>query len=380
MDYSYVSMQKSKLQQAVDAAAIAAAKEMSLSDADNARLAAVGKTVVKSNLNNKVAAGITVQVAIGADRKVLAIKATHKADQIFDFDVMKLDTVSASAEAKVFGNVRVCAIGLDPKSSATVMLDHSARMTGVGCAVYSNSLNSEGMLTKSNAKLKASLICSAGGFNGHSANVSPEPMTDCPPFSDPLSKRPEPYAGNCTYKDVVIKQGAAILNPGVYCGGLKIMGASEVRLRPGIYVMKDGPLFVNQTAKLYGKYVGFYFTGLDATFNFRPETTISLSAPKSGVMAGILMFEARQGTTLPEHRITSDNARTLLGTIYLPRGQLTIDANTPVADYSAYTVVIARKINLFEGPHLVLNTKYGQTDIPVPDGVKGAITNVMLSK
>ena len=71
---------------------------------------------------------------------------------------------------------------------------------------------------------------------------------------------------------------------------------------------------------------------------------------------------------------------TLLGTIYLSRGTFKVDANSPVADVSAYTVVIAKKISLFEGPHLVLNTNYSQTDIPVPDGVKGGITNVMLSK
>jgi hypothetical protein len=41
----------------------------------------------------------------------------------------------------------------------------------------------------------------------------------------------------------------------------------------------------------------------------------------------------------------------------------------PVADQSAYTVVVARQIRMEAGPDLVLNTNYGGTDIPVPDGV-----------
>lgn len=380
LDYSYVSMQKSKLQLAVDAAVIAAAKEMSLSDADNARLAAVGKAVVISNLNNQRAAGLAVQVAVGADRKVLVLKAAHKSDQIFNFDVMKLDTIAATAEAKVFGTVRVCAIGLSSKLSGTVMLDANARMTGVGCAVFSNSLNSAGLMSKKNANLKASLICSAGGFNGGKANFSPEPMTDCPPFEDPLSNRPEPYTGTCTHNNKIIEKGMPALYPGTYCGGLKIGGTADVRLNPGLYIMKDGPLQVSDTAKIAGTNVGFYYTGPKAVFDFSSDTTISLTAPKSGVMAGILMFEGRQGKALEKHNISSNNARTLLGTIYLPRGRLYIDAVAPIADYSAYTVVIANQINLFEGPHLVLNTNYGQTDIPVPDGIKGAVRNVMLSK
>jgi hypothetical protein len=108
-------------------------------------------------------------------------------------------------------------------------------------------------------------------------------------------------------------------------------------------------------------------------------------------MAGLLMFEERRvvnpdsaplgklGSLLPplpigspkmrEYRIISDDAQTLLGTIYLPSGRLIIDSKRPVAAKSAYTVVIARRIELFEGPNLVLNTNYSGTDIPVPKGV-----------
>jgi hypothetical protein len=70
----------------------------------------------------------------------------------------------------------------------------------------------------------------------------------------------------------------------------------------------------------------------------------------------------------------SDDARTLLGTIYLPRGRLHVGANKPVADKSAYTIVVANRFSLSEGPTMVLNTNYGATDIPVPEGV-GPLSN-----
>ncbi|TGE00321.1 hypothetical protein EU555_10590, partial [Methylobacterium nonmethylotrophicum] len=69
-----------------------------------------------------------------------------------------------------------------------------------------------------------------------------------------------------------------------------------------------------------------------------------------------------------QYRIISDNARTMLGTIYLPAGRLIIDSSKPVADQSAYTVIVARLINLYEGPNLYLNANYGATSVPVPDG------------
>jgi hypothetical protein len=81
---------------------------------------------------------------------------------------------------------------------------------------------------------------------------------------------------------------------------------------------------------------------------------------------------------LREYRIISDQARNLLGTIYLPAGRLIIDSKKPIADQSAYTVIIARLVNLYDGPDLVLNARYGASDIPVPNGVGPSSADTLL--
>ncbi len=48
---------------------------------------------------------------------------------------------------------------------------------------------------------------------------------------------------------------------------------------------------------------------------------------------------------------------------------MVIDASRPVADQSAYTVVVAQQVNLYEGPNLHLNANYDGTNVPVPAGV-----------
>ena len=101
---------------------------------------------------------------------------------------------------------------------------------------------------------------------------------------------------------------------------------------------------------------------------------------KNGVMAGLLFFEDRNGGGKPKHVILSNFARVLLGTVYLPRGVLTIDADQPIADQSAYTAIIAYGIELKSGPHLVLNTNYNETDVPVPDGIGNGNNWVVLAK
>jgi hypothetical protein len=40
----------------------------------------------------------------------------------------------------------------------------------------------------------------------------------------------------------------------------------------------------------------------------------------------------------------------LLGTIYMPHGRLIIDANEPIADKSAYTVLVVQRVDLQPAP------------------------------
>ena len=98
----------------------------------------------------------------------------------------------------------------------------------------------------------------------------------------------------CDYLNRVVSGGKVSISPGVYCGGLRIEKNSEVTAEPGIYVMTLGNLRVTDSAKLFGDYVSFYFHDDDSsTLDFKSGTTISLSAPKDGPMAGILAYENR---------------------------------------------------------------------------------------
>ena len=159
------------------------------------------------------------------------------------------------------------------------------------------------------------------------------------------------------------------LSPGVYCGGLVISGSSHVTFRPGVYVMKDGPLEVTMTSTITGENVGFYLTGDNALFLFAGGSTVSLTAPKDGPLAGLLFFEDRSNPAGRYHEIVSENARKLVGTIYLPKGNFAVSSKKPVADQSAYTAIVANTIQLNKYPVLVLNSDYELTDVPIPSGL-----------
>lgn len=387
IDYAFYSMTRSRAQAAADAAAIAGAKALTMADARSASVSAVVDAVVKNYLHNGVvrdaAQGLTVEtetVAEPGEAMKVAVKIEGAITTLFarPFGFGSW-SVSIEAKAMVIGTPNVCLLALDEASQGTLSLQKEAKVVGQNCAVYSNSKHPMGIKAFDSSLLSASLICSAGGKSGGQGNFTPDPLVDCPQFSDPLAGRPAPMAGPCVATNLVIDSQTTMLTPGTYCGGVQISGSSVVTFERGIYVMAGGPLTVAGSTEIKGTDVGFYFADQNASFSFGTDATIELTAPVDGIMAGLLFFGSRSQNAV-SYSISSDHAHQLLGTIYLPGGVLTIDANQPIADRSAYTAIVARQVQANSGPTVMLNTRYEQTMVPVPEGVRGVGQGIALVK
>lgn len=375
VNYATFNRAKENLQEASDAGALAAAKELGMVNitANNVDsiVAAVVEKYVLENMPAHMAGGLNIDTRVDQSPLQVVVNITQGFEAPFKMANFTT-SVGVKSIARIVGKPNVCVLGLDETDNGVISLEQNALVTAHDCAVYSNSTHTLGIKAKNSANLTASLICSRGGRSGGPDNFNPEPLTDCPGFDDPLASRPEPSAGSCLETGRIVSGSSATLFPGTYCGGLKVTAAGDVELNPGIYIFKDGPLTVDGGAILKGVNVGLFFTGAGAVADFAAESTIELTAPEMGPMAGLLMFESRSQPDTDIFKISSDDARMLLGTIYLPRSELRVDANSSVADQSAYTAIVARAMRLYGGPHLVLNTNYKATTIPVPDGIKGA--------
>lgn len=377
IDYVSILHLKGRLQAAADAASRAAAQEFTLIDISKNDVTALASAIVNRTMNTNSGPssdGQSIQVTAKAATEPqlrVTVDVYQSVKGTFGKFGLIVPGISVRSVAQVIGKPNICVLGLDNQAAGTIELLSKARMTGQNCAVYSNSTSADGIMSKANSVISATMICSVGGSDGGKGNFSPEPYTDCPVFEDPLASRAPPVIGSCTATRRLLLNETVTLQPGVYCGGITIKGRSVVTFAPGEFILKDGPLSVDDRSSITGEFVGFFLTGTNARIIFTRDTTITLSAPKSGSMAGLLFYESRAQTTSLLHEINSDNARMLLGTIYLPRGELVIDANKPVADQSAYTAIVARMLKLHSGPNLVLNTNYDQTAIPVPEGIKG---------
>ena len=125
--------------------------------------------------------------------------------------------------------------------------------------------------------------------------------------------------------------------------------------------------------------MSFRFVDADSTFTFGLGSIVRLSAPTEGEMAGFLFFQDPGVTGSGDFVIASDLVTKLLGTIYLPGATLKVDVIGLVAAQSAYTVVVADRLDV-RGAHLVINSDYGATDVPVPAGVGPTSGQVALSE
>ena len=389
IDYAVWTGQKGKLQGIADATAVAAARELYMANADVSQLTAIATSFANAQpIDHSVHGSLTVTANVldldeDEDDQMAAIEIEVSQARTSYFASMFSQNsapLSATAVARVLGGGRLCALGLDNSASATIMLTQSAEITATQCSVYSNSTSSSGIDAGMSSSIDAELICSAGGTDGRASNYSPSPTTDCPQIEDPLSARPAPVVGACDYNDTVIKHDTTTLYPGVYCGGLSISAYSDVVMVDGIYIIKDGPFSVTSNSTVFGEEVGIYLTGDNAVYNFGSLSDINFSAPEDGPMAGILFFEDRDAPALRRHVISSRKADNLLGTIYLPRGIFVVSTNNKVAQDSAYTAIIANRIELSKAPNIYLNTDYADTDVPVPSGVGPVGGNIVLTR
>lgn len=378
---------KSSLQAAVDAAALAAAREISVTGSAARNADATVTTVVGDMFSANIGASIVDAGTITKaeyDKKqgLVTVKAS------LDTSVpplvryaLKVDRIEAESRAQIVGRPNICVIGLETADDQTVYARDSAVLTGRNCAVYSNSASTKGVEVQAASAITATFTCSHGGAAGPLTSYKPEPITDCPKIVDPLKDRPAPFAASepCDFTDTKIKTTTTI-DPGVYCGGLKINSKGKVYLNPGIYIIRDGALQAAGKTELIGSGVGIYLTGPGAVVSLEGNSVINLEAPTSGEMAGILFADARSQSPSNTHKITSNHAERLVGALYFPNTQLEVDAPGTVADESPWTAIIAREVRMLNDSVVVLNTDYSDTTVPVPDGIRGEENPVRLTQ
>ncbi len=282
-----------------------------------------------------------------------------------------------------------CLITLNPTAPDALKLDSDAEITAVGCSVKVNSSSGSAVNALSNSKVTADSICVNGGYSGGSSHYTPTPETGCSKSFDPLKGLVTPtIMGGCTETDYYLSsEDTDVLSPGRYCGGIHLDSDASVTLTAGIYFIEgdgvynqsDPDFWLSSNSGISGENVTIFLTN-GAEIMFDSNSTINLSASKTGPMAGIVIYQDRADAGLGlVHELNSNGVARLEGVVYLPGSTLYSSSDsqiagdgdpsaTPPVPAPAYTMVIADKIELGSSAKLTLNSNYEAAGgVPLPD-------------
>jgi hypothetical protein len=327
VDASNLQDYRHRMQTAVDAAAVAGAREIkrnpSISDANL-------RTFVLHDATNNGFTDGTNGIAITANHgpgsgpfasntKYVEVLMTRAVPTFF----MKLFgrpsvSVSVRAVAGQGGGGTGCIYNLGTANKAFETSGGNGVINIPGCDIYDNSATTSAFFVSSAWTVTAKSINVVGGASTSTAVITPAPTTGVTPVTDPLALT-APTAGSCVATNYSITSGSAVLGPGTYCGGIVVQNAN-VTFSAGLYVLKDGALVVKGTGRVTGTGVTFYNVGAIDGFDFTNTSHIDLTAPTSGQWAAVLIASNGVKESQSNH-FESDDMK-LNGIIYFPHQHL----------------------------------------------------------
>jgi len=220
--------------------------------------------------------------------------------------------------------------------------------------VLVDSSSSSGLTVVGHVSITAPNIGVVGGYSeGGSCTLTPTPKTGVITATDPLSQVAAPTVGSCAHTNFSLNGSSGSsgspyqLYAGTYCGGISVHGNAVLHFNPGTYVLAGGGMDISANTTMTGAGVTFYNTtgtGGYGGITLNGNTTANFSAPTSGPLTGILIFQDRSiPTTGAGSTITGNASSTFDGAIYFPTTTVSFKGNSSA---SGYSIVVANMLTL----------------------------------
>ena len=243
-----------------------------------------------------------------------------------------------------------CIWSLSP-SGTGVTVSGSAQVD-LGCGVIANSSDDDGIDENGTGCLTATEIKIVGGTEGDCIN--PTAGTGIDPVDDPLAALegpPGPYT--CDFTNVNVTPAMSPLQPGTYCGFLRINTAAPIVFDPGLYILDRTGFDINGGANVTGTDVSFYLTAngnVSDNITFSGGATVVLSAPSDGPLPGILFYQDRNTSANITHNLTGGANMQLNGIIYFPTVDMKFTGGSTLTESAS--IIIANKVTFTGEVHL----------------------------
>ncbi len=274
-------------------------------------------------------------------------------------------------QARAVGGTRnvggLCLLALDEDMDQALEFSGTSNVD-INCGLASNSRSNSAIDIQGSATLRADPAQAYGdiSISGAATLISNAPLQPhAQRVDDPYADLDIPPPSPCDETEQVkITNGSATLDPGRYCGGIRITGA-DVTFNPGLYIIDEGDFIVGGNSTLTGIGVTFVLTADNpsdiGTIKITGNAVADLRAPtdEDDPYAGVLFYQDRQAPSFQGVQLIDNdflgNAQTdLKGTIYLPSQNLKFSGGASSGD--GCLQLIARKVT-FNGTGNILNSQ-----------------------
>ena len=354
IEVGMMQLEKQKLQSAADAAALEASYSIPSKTAELSGAQADAALNGFTNNGTTTTVTVTYPPATGLYAgNALAVQATvtQRMNPMF---IPGAITLSATSTALASPQSCVYLMSTTQQPTLAAQAETGSQITAT-CSFYlglSYNFNPNSTSTGAQFYVAANASYSAAS----SGAPTPPAIFGVPRQSDPLAYVPTPsIQPGCLKTNFTIDSPSApqTIYPGNYCGGLEIShtGYNVVTLSPGTYVIAGSLTFQNDV-RVAGTGVTFYLTQI-AGYSYGTmsinNTLMTLSAPTSGPLQGILFFSDRTMPALAsgsyEFTFQSMNAgSTMDGILYAP-GQA-IFANSATLQGTRYFGMDAASLSI----------------------------------
>jgi Flp pilus assembly protein TadG len=362
VDASNWMMARRHLQTEADAAALAAAWDLSNGGTTSAANAAALKEATNNGYNSS-SGTLTTTVTTGA-YGIRTVKVDMQEAANLWFSRIFIDSpfyVGATASAQEVPGGAYCVLALDLTASGAISTGGSASVNSTTCGLAANSSSSTSVTVGGSSTLHVGAVTLAGSYQANSGFTYTSIHTHASQVTDPYASLTVP-ASSCTAAQVANSAhytSSTTLNPGTFCGGISITGNNtRITLNPGVYIMDGGDLSMT-SGGITGAGVTIILknsrapSGSYGNISLSGNSPITLTAPTTGTYAGIAVYQDRNApASNAGNAMTGTSTFDIEGAVYTPSRSLSFGGNSTT---STCTQLLAKTV-AFQGNPVMNNT------------------------
>ena len=252
-------------------------------------------------------------------------------------------TLQARAVATLNAGGNACVLALDRGNVTDVSDNGNTTLNMNDCNLWVNSPSNSALTLNGQATINANAAFISGNYTTSgqaSLNTTAGTFTGASPANDPYADVPIPSYSGCDQQNYSLtgnrSQSFAPGSSGimVFCNGLSVSGGSSVTLAAGTYVINGGNFSISGDSSISGNGVTIVLTGNTgsgyATASISGGSDVTLSAPTSGTLKGLAVFQDRNApqSTNPTNSFTGGTNQRITGSIYMPNQGVTFNGGT----------------------------------------------------